>query len=175
MPSVINQILRNRGKDRWKQDFENLRDDNHVETSPLDARYNCIAHAAEDTKKWWWPVPRTELIGVGNDVYWPPKVKRKRTVECFIKAFAELGYKPCDNAELEAGFEKVAIYVSKVDTNTTRKGEPTHMARQLPDGTWTSKIGRDVDISHTEPSVLEGQFYGKVKQILKRKIRNNRS
>jgi hypothetical protein len=57
------------------------------------------------------------------------------TVDSFILAFGILGYSPCDDGTLEEGFEKVAIYVDESET-------PTHMAKQLPSGMWTSKCGQ---------------------------------
>jgi hypothetical protein len=56
-------------------------------------------------------------------------------MSAFIQAYKSLGYELCDNSELEAGFEKIAIYA-------TSDGEPTHAARQLSVGLWTSKLGR---------------------------------
>lgn len=78
----------------------------------------------------------------------------------FVSAFRTLGYEPCDNGNLEDGFEKVAIY--ELDA------EVTHMARQLPSGRWTSKIGRLEDIEHASPINLEGSEYGTVAQYLRR-------
>ena len=49
---------------------------------------------------------------------------------------------------LEIGFEKVAIY--------SDAHGPQHVARQLPDGKWTSKLGQQVDVEHSTLSVLEG-------------------
>jgi hypothetical protein len=50
-------------------------------------------------------------------------------------------------------------------------GEPTHAARQLPNGKWTSKLGRWQDIEY-ELDGLVGKMYGTVtvNQILKRAI-----
>jgi hypothetical protein len=90
------------------------------------------------------------------------------TVENFISAFSKLGYLPCENSALEKNFEKVAIYVSTKDEIHAPKGSVTHMARQLSDGKWTSKLGNDVDISHNTLQAVEGNAYGVVKQILKR-------
>lgn len=73
-----------------------------------------------------------------------------------------MGYEVCDNTELEVGFEKIAIYGDS-------DGEATHAARQLPNGKWTSKLGRWEDIEH-ELEGLTGEMYGEVKQILKRPI-----
>ena len=77
-----------------------------------------------------------------------------------MAAFATLGYKPCPGDDLEVGVEKVALYVHP-------NGKPKHMARQLPKGRWTSKLGRDIDIEHGLED-LTGDLYGQVVQILKR-------
>ena len=68
----------------------------------------------------------------------------------------------CDDGGLEPGHEKVALYVLD--------GKPTHAARQLPDGAWTSKLGRQIDIAHTV-CALEGPAYGQIAVFLKRKKR----
>ena len=81
-------------------------------------------------------------------------------MECFIEAFATLGFSQCDAVEYEKGFEKVAIYV---DTS----GKPTHAARQLSSGLWTSKLGNLQDIEH-EIDGVSGDLYGSVAVIMKR-------
>ncbi len=43
-----------------------------------------------------------------------------------------------------------------------------HAARQLKNGTWTSKLGVEDDISHPSPDALAGGSYGDVKLIMKR-------
>ena len=67
--------------------------------------------------------------------------------------------------ELEAGHEKVALYADD-------QGEWTHVARQLPDGWWTSKLGPDEDILHRTPQALAGDLYGQVQAIMKRTAPN---
>lgn len=85
-------------------------------------------------------------------------------MECFVTTFSKYGYQPCESDDLEAGYEKVAIYVDST-------GTPTHMARQLGSGTWTSKLGKLEDIEHTTLEQLEGEkSYGSAYQILKRPI-----
>jgi len=59
----------------------------------------------------------------------------------FIGAFETLVFSLCQEAEYEIGFEKIAIHVDS-------KGKPTHAARQLISGLWTSKLGEFVDIEH---------------------------
>lgn len=140
----------------WPQiDFPNLRREDHEITSCSTPDYNCIAWAAGDTENWWWP--DDPLIGYG---YWPINVPRAPTVMAFLQAFATLGYLQCDNEEVEAGYEKIALY--------TLDGVPTHAARQLPSGHWTSKLGDFQDIEHRNLNCLEGPCYGKATVYLKR-------
>lgn len=84
------------------------------------------------------------------------------------------GYQNCGlDDSLESGFLKVAIYEDPND-----KEEPfSHVAVQLPDGRWTSKLGPDEDIEHNTLAALEGDTsryrwsYGRVARIMKRPIR----
>jgi hypothetical protein len=107
--------------------FPKLQRSRYCITSPASIDYNCIAWAAGQQDVWWWP----DSMGVG---YWPAGVLREETIEAFVLAFQSLGYAVCDSDELELGFEKVAIYAIAEDV-------PTHAARQLSNGKWTSKLG----------------------------------
>jgi len=144
-------------EDLLKLKFPNLRFNYFQITSPATIQYNCIAWAAGKSDKWWWPV----------GYYWPGQVSRDASPKAFADAFAISGYSPCENDALEAGFEKVAIYVSD-------DGIVTHMARQLSDGRWTSKLGQGFDISHTLEG-LTGDEYGHVAKILRRKLSPKKS
>jgi len=139
-------------------DFPALRDEHHEVTSHSTDDYNCVAWAADDSETWWWP--DDPEVGYG---YWPPNVPRAETVLAFQLAYATLGYVQCDNASVEVGFEKIALYV-------LNDGTPTHAARQLPDGRWTSKLGHCEDIEHVNLECLQGPLYGKVSVYLKRPI-----
>ena len=57
-----------------------------------------------------------------------------------------------------ARFERIAQFASAA-------GRPTHVARKLPDGRWTSKLGRMEDVAHSLPD-LAGTLYGSVVCIL---------
>jgi len=117
-------------------------------------RYNCIAFAADDPSQTWWPQPE-------QDVYWPIS-KREITVECFVEAFESLGYAKCESG-MEDGFEKVAIY--------SFEGEPSHAAKQLPDGRWKSKLGDLEDIVHNTVKAVEDDcLYGSVVVYMKRPV-----
>jgi len=125
-------------------------------TSPPDFNYNCIAWAAGVVSDWWWP------IGDARETYWPEGPERQITLDAFIAAFQTLGYAACGNDSLEAGFEKIAIF-----TDPNRK--PTHAARQLPNGRWTSKLGYSEDIEH-ELRALEGAIYGSVVLFMRKPL-----
>ena len=137
--------------------FPNLGKGEYEITSPALRRYNCIAWAAGEESRWWEPG-----LPFGG-YYWPPDAPQENTEQGWAQAFATLGYGPCDGGEHEDGVEKVAIYAAP-------DGTPTHMARQLPTGEWTSKLGRLEDIRHSTPNSLTGEppAYGTVARCLKR-------
>lgn len=135
-----------------KKQFPGLTSGNWKATSYPSRRYNCIAWAAGDETRWWWPL---------SPAYWPADAPREVTLPAFVAAFATIGYYECGGAHFEEGFEKVALY--------TRDGAPTHAARQLPDGYWTSKMGNDADISHKLMGVC-GKVYGDVAKYLRRPL-----
>ncbi len=140
----------------WCDVFPNLAVEGYQIESPPTKNYNCIAWAANQTDKWWWPGPGPPYYD-----YWPPNIPRQVSNKCFIEAFQLMGYEPCEDPAYEAGYEKVALYVDA-------SGEPTHMARQLPNGGWTSKLGESHDIRHETLHGLEGEAYGHITLILKR-------
>lgn len=135
--------------------FPSLTTGSYIVTSPSTPSYNCIAWAAGEDFRWWWPTP-----GI---YYWPPSAPFEETIDAFSAAFASLGYEPCGHGEPEDGWIKVAIYASSA-------GVPTHMARLLSNGMWTSKLGADVDLSHLSPQVIEGPAYGSVVRFLKKAV-----
>jgi hypothetical protein len=136
--------------------FPNAATSGYAETSPRDRFYNCIAHAAGERSndRNWWP---------DENGYWPPGVPRVETLDAFVRLFRSLGYQPTNNAAHVVGVEKVALYVDAF-------GWPTHAARQLANGRWTSKVGRNIDIEHGLEA-LEGGLYGTVARVLERPAR----
>ena len=149
MDSRIEEILKT---------FPGLRyDDGFRITSPEDVDYNCIAWAFGHKDCWLWPDEETDGVNV-----WP-KDCDDISVRTFIEAYKKQGYEVCDSDEQEADMEKIALYAfPDVD-------ECTHAARQLPDGTWTSKLGQSFDISHASPYTIQGRLYGMVACIMRRR------
>ena len=132
--------------------FPGLADGVFQLTSPATAEYNCIAWAAGEADRWWWP-------DAEGGSYWPPGVPREETLPAFAAAFARVGYSLGSDDSVEVCVEKVALYA--------RAGLPTHAARQVPGGRWTSKLGQREDIEH-ELADLAGDIYGVVAVILRR-------
>ena len=119
-------------------------------TSPPTLEYNCIGWAAGEDDRWWWP----DAAGVSH---WPAGAPREETIPAFAAAFATIGFAPSTNPNLEPDVIKIAIYA--------RSGIPTHAARQLANGNWTSKLGESEDIEHTLAGLV-GSVYGDVAMIL---------
>lgn len=137
-----------------------------IRTSDETEDYNCIAWAAEEDTRFWWPV-------VGY--YWPDGLPLKITLDNFINAYKKLGYEVCLNEQLEPQYKKIALYVRQ-------DGVPSHASLQLPNGKWTSKLGRSFDVEHDfikvwgEMRDVTGQYtfilteYGKLAVLLRKRI-----
>ena len=137
--------------------FPKLASTPHRTTSPYDPKYNCIAWAAGDSRRWWEP-------DEDEDCYWPLNVPREYSLDSYISAFESIGFTRCGTFDLEPGFEKVAIFANETG--------PTHASKQLSDGRWSSKLGVFEDIEH-ELEALTGddhEEYGQIVQILKKQI-----
>jgi hypothetical protein len=121
--------------------------------------YNCVAWALRETDRWWSHV---EILGH----YRPPDVERAATIAAYQSMFASCGFEPCEDDELREGFEKIALFASG--------DEFTHVARQLPSGLWTSKLGQDCDIEHelqtliSIRSPMSSYRYGEVAAYMER-------
>jgi hypothetical protein len=119
-------------------------------SSKKSKKYNCLAWAAGRTDAWLEAAP---------DGRWPPGVPTDGSVEAAVRLFESLGFTRTNEASLEKGYVKVAVY-------GTARGY-THAARQLSDGRWTSKLGKLQDIEHDDLHALTGT-YGSVVQFLKK-------
>ena len=133
--------------------FPGLRGSGYRITSPALAQYNCIAWAVGDTENWWEP----DRAGLR---YWPAGFPREDSLATYTTVFAALGYTACEGEEVEAGVEKIALFAGP-------DGRPTHAARQLPNGRWTSKVGQLEDLEHALHD-LAGEEYGQVVLLMKR-------
>ena len=136
----------------WPQrELPNLHAGNCRVTSQYDLRYNCLAWAASETFRNWWPDP----MKIG---WWPTGVPRAITKEAFVAAYATRGFSLCVESALEPGIQKVAIYGHRDPASGAEV--PTHAALQLESGEWTSKLGRYEDIIHLDVIDVTGPAYG---------------
>jgi hypothetical protein len=143
-------------------DFPAVASEGYKPTSDATPDYNCIAWANGLDSITMWPTP--------NDIpgnYWPDGAPLDPSVDSFVQAFQMEGWEDAGvDQSFWAGYETVAIYA--------KGSEVTHMARQLPDGTWTSKLGPNKDIQHFTLSALANSksgesVYGEVVRFLRRK------
>jgi hypothetical protein len=133
--------------------FPKIQNISSSKTSDPDPCYNCIAWAFGDNNRFWWPNKKW--------AYWPLQTMGMSDSEAFADLFLKGGWHTTDNH----GFETHSIKVSLFALN----GVPTHAARLLPSGKWTSKLGAWIDISH-EFSELDGPEYGQVLTVYRKAI-----
>lgn len=135
---------------RFREYFPNAPESLRI-TSPQTPEYNCFAWAAGVSDEWWEP---------GRS--WPIDSSSDWNIDVVVRAFGSRGFVRCESGSLEQGIEKLAIYCNS-------DGEPTHAARQLTDGRWTSKLGTWEDVEHDLVD-FEGAdpAYGDARVFLKR-------
>lgn len=132
-----------------------LSEENCSIESARDGDYNCVAWALGKDDEWWEP-----------GMFWPEGASSGSTVVDFASVFLQRGFEFTRDRGHEKGVQKVAIY-------GTEFGVFEHVARQLPDGRWTSKLGPQEDVEHDTLEVLEGGEYSNVMAILKRPASSN--
>jgi hypothetical protein len=128
------------------------------DTSEETIDYNCLSWALGINWTRYDPTPRCA------GYYWFPGVPRKWDEPTIKKVFENHNYRVATNYELEPGYEKVVFYRNEA-------GIPTHFARQLQNGKWTSKIGNLNDIEHDNLDLIAVPRYGKPGLVMKREIR----
>jgi hypothetical protein len=119
-------------------------------TSEKTWDYNCVAWATRDNSDWI----QFEYDHNGDLI-------PDSTLELYIDFFKNKGFEICNDSSLESGFEKICIYA---DSNN----KFTHVALQLSNGIWASKMGNYEDIEHTNTDCLIGDFYGQPKIFMKK-------
>jgi hypothetical protein len=140
--------------------FPNLTRDSYRKTSDATDKYNCAAWVVGDQLQWWQPPFPIKEPGH----YWPEGAPKTLFISSFIKAYELCGFVRCDNS-IEEGCQKIALYA---DVN----GYFMHVAVQLPNGKWSSKLGEWEDIEHENLDALQGHYpaYGFVECWMKRTV-----
>jgi hypothetical protein len=137
----------------YKQHFPNISNVESKKTSVMSPEYNCIAWAFKDSQRIWWPNAQRS--------FWPIDVKGLTDLEAFEKWFKQDGWEETSEDGFENGFEKIALYILN--------GKPTHAARMIGDKIWTSKLGQNIDLSHTLDD-LNGPSYGSAERFFRKPI-----
>ncbi len=132
--------------------FPNLATEGFTPTSAPDNRYNCIAWSLGDDSRWWWP---------DSSHFWPSDLPLASDVTSFSTMLESQGFSETSGNcyPPNANVDRIALYA--------KNGQVQHAARQLPNGQWTSKLGRELDISHTLAG-LEGHTYGFVVAVFEK-------
>jgi hypothetical protein len=131
-------------------------------TSPWTRDYNCAAWALELQKTnirppiWGWGKP------IGGE-FWPEGVVARPSVRAYEEVYEKFKYRPCDDGEWVIGTEKLALYAHD-------PFECLHVARQLINGMWTSKMGECADIEHACPDDVAGGKNGQVVSYMARQF-----
>ncbi len=131
-------------KAAWKSSFPNLRGCEVLAPSTgSDAKknkvYNCISHTLRIYHKWVWP---------------------GANVADFDRLYGEAGYRRIRKLDysFDPAVEKIVLYAK---VHKDGRVECTHGAKQLADGTWTSKLGGGPLVRHRSPNSVAGPSYGK--------------
>lgn len=115
-------------------------------TSKFDPKYNCIAWAAGDSNKWWEPDPMGQY-------YWPDNAPRDYNISSYQKAYEAIGFVLSEETSANPESTTIALF--------SKDGQGSHASRQIADDEWTSKLGKNVDISHSLRALC-GKCYGVV-------------
>ena len=137
----------------YKKHFPNISDVESKKTSVKTPIYNCIAWAFKDSQRHWWPNQKRS--------FWPIDVNGLTDIEAFEQWLKKDGWEETSEDGFEQGFKKIALYILN--------GEPTHAARIIDNGIWTSKLGSDIDLSHSLTE-LNGPSYGSAMRFFKKPI-----
>ncbi len=126
-------------------------------TSDATINYNCLAWAVG--ANWAWFDPTRRIAGY----FWPVGIEREWTTPAIRKLLSHFGFEEeAENSDPEDGYVKVAVYLDN-------DGTPTHFARQLENGKWTSKLGELIDVDHETLDCLECDAYGAAGFFLKKR------
>jgi hypothetical protein len=150
-------VRRPEAEEDLKRRFPRLARTRFEVTSDDTRKYNCLAWVLGDQENWISPLLFDEDLGLYP---WPQGVPRENTISAWMLALEAYGFTRCEDASLETGRDKVAVYWNEVT-------QEIHFALQLASGLWTSKVGRWEDITH-ELDGLVGERHGEVVGFMSR-------
>jgi hypothetical protein len=130
-------VFGDRRDDLYAQ-FPSLLGSGHRITSEATDTYNCVGWVRRELDRWYEP-----------EIFWPEDVPQPvddDDLPCYLALFESWGYVRCAGPKYEQGFLKLAIYADEQAFQ--------HVAKQLRDGTWSSKAGHLHDLRHNELEAL---------------------
>lgn len=127
-------------------------------SKPTD-QYNCFGFALGDLR--WWEPP--DDIAFNTADYWPDTVPAGRTVEAYVAAAEQRGFRLAADGAWEERTDTIVLYFTLPDRSFK------HAARQKSPGVWESKIGALSDIEHP-PAGLDNIQYGDGRLFMKRRL-----
>lgn len=139
--------------------WPNLKSYRYKITSLPATAYNCVAWAIHEDFRRWSPE---------EDAAWPPHLEREEFLETWEAFFAYQGFEPCSGPEVDPGHEKIAIYFMEDEDHPGRQ-RGMHVARQIYDDWWASKLGGEEDIEH-QLAALDGRMYGREHRFMRRPL-----
>jgi hypothetical protein len=124
---------------RERHGFPRLGEDFEVLAAATES-YNCISWSVGSMSSWYWP-------------------RDAATLDVFDAVYAHYGFRRVAGLDykLAAGQDKVVLYARRDGEGGV---ELTHAARQLADGSWSSKLGSLPLIRHLHPDDVAGPAYG---------------
>jgi len=122
-------------------------------TSSETPDYNCLAWALNDNSKWYES---------DDDYFWFNDIARDNLLTTIQKIFENLGFHQTNFAKYQIDYERIALF--SIDNN-----ECSHLARQIDEDKWTSKLGSSYDVNHSIKSIENG-IYGNAVIFLERKL-----
>jgi type VI secretion system secreted protein VgrG len=128
-------VEQRKGFPRLGEEFEVL--------APASATYNCIGWSLGNSNSWVWPT----LAGQ------PARLSDFDALYYFygFRRVNKLSYKRLPD------HDKVLLYAIRKPDGSVRL---THAALQMPDGSWSSKLGSLPLIRHLHPGDVSGPSYG---------------
>lgn len=116
-------------------------------TSQKDLCYNCVAWALGISSHWVEPY-LAGGVRVAPWAVWPNTDDSGSSIDTYVKMFRGEGFVKATRGNQEAGFDKIVIYWEKASRTFT------HVARQMENGHWWSKLGAASDVQHQKPDTL---------------------
>jgi len=114
------------------------KDVNFIFKSVQGDDYNCVSWAIHNDEE--------------NIILKLPDGETDQRLKSYVDYYKNIGFEETGNIDVEQGVTKIALYAFA--------DEFQHVARQLADGRWASKLGEWEDIEHSTLNDLAGNFYG---------------